>query len=558
MALTFEKLSVDERLSKVDAAPDYTVDRTILADFAAQAFVRLSFTFPESHLEHLVSAACAADSSKNDRLVACTLLENAVIAAKGSLPLCQDTGVAQLIAWKDSALHTISKGYEPLFASDTEALSFGIGQAYQKHNLRFSINTPLSLFEERNSKTNLPACIDIFSTECPPDKKPSYRFLCCAKGGGSSNKTDFTCATKALLNEKAFEQFLKTKIAALGTAACPPYTIAVVIGGLSPEQNLLTLKLATTGYWEAITHLKQKSAQSICWTDTVGGVKPLRCTEWEPRILELARGTGLGAQFGGTQLAVHAEVYRLPRHGASCFASIGVSCNAHRNVLGYISHEGAFLQQTVAAPSPFLAKSRQTHPAKEAEQPNLRTQDEKPVPITLTSVQEVRTKLSRYTVGQAFTFSGKILVARDAAHARWKALLEQGTPLPDYTTQYPILYAGPAQTPAGAVIGSFGPTTANRMDPYAEDLMSRGAALITIAKGNRSALWTAACKKYGGFYFGTVGGAAALIAEKNITTHRVLDYPDLGMEAVQLITVRDLPVFLLIDDTGNDFYSSLS
>ncbi|MGP1445798.1 fumarate hydratase C-terminal domain-containing protein [Treponema sp.] len=573
--MEFEKIIPASRLAAAPHENGFSIDRAVLAVFAEQAFKRLSFTFPQEHLESLVQVAADPASSENDRLVAIKLLENAVIAAKGSLPLCQDTGVAQVFAWKDAAVSSITQTAEAQtenqtagFSSDSTALTAGIGRAYKENNLRFSINMPSSLFDEKNTATNLPAQIDIFSTDnaalCSNGaeehiQNPSYRFLFCAKGGGSSNKTDFTCATKALLNPQSFEQFLKTKIAALGTAACPPYTIAVVIGGLSPEQNLLTLKLATTGYWDAVEQLNTADA-GLHWTDSIGGVRPLRCREWEERIVRIAAETGLGAQFGGTHLAAHARVFRLPRHGASCFASIGVSCNAHRNLVGYISKEGAFLQKNIADPQPFLEKALRA--VRQNNEAALHTgtsvlHNAEPVAIDLGSLAAARTALSRYAVGQAFLFSGDILVARDAAHARWKALLESGKPLPDYTLHYPILYAGPAETPAGAVIGSFGPTTANRMDPYADELMSRGAALITIAKGNRSELWRTACKKYGAFYLGTIGGAAALIAEKHITARTVLDYPDLGMEAVQLISVKDLPVFLITDDKGNDFYASL-
>lgn len=546
-SMEFEKIIPAGRLTAERCENGLTVDGAVLAAFAEQAFKRLSFTFPHEHLESLLSVACDPAASENDRLVAVKLLENAVIAAKGTLPLCQDTGVAQVFVWRDAAAYFRLDGIAH-FDSEADALSQGIGKAYKENNLRFSINIPSSLFDEKNSATNLPAQVDIFGTERSAD--PSYRFLFCAKGGGSSNKTDFTCATKALLNPQAFEQFLRTKIAALGTAACPPYTIAVVIGGLSPEQNLLTLKLATTGYWDTADALNAAGG-SIRWTDTVGGVRPLRCKDWEERVLQIAAATGLGAQFGGVHLAAHARVFRLPRHGASCFASIGVSCNAHRNLAGYISRKGAFLQKNVTDPLPFL---------KTAEQCAVRLTGSKKaeaVHIELGSIDAARTELSRYPVGQAFVFSGDILVARDAAHARWKSLLEQGKPLPDYTVRYPILYAGPAETPQGAVIGSFGPTTANRMDTYADDLMTRGAGLITIAKGNRSELWRTACKKYKAFYLGTIGGAAALIAEKHITARRILDYPDLGMEAVQLISVTELPVFLITDDKGNDFYASL-
>ena len=547
--MEFEKIIPVSDLAAVQGGSGLIVDGNMLAVFTEQAFKRLSFTFPQEHLESLLNVACDPASSENDRLVAVKLLENAVIAAKGTLPLCQDTGVAQVFAWKDSSVYSILNAVNRTmpFTSDTEALTAGVGKAYKENNLRFSINIPSSLFDEKNSATNLPAQVDVFSTN--GSGEPSYRFLFCAKGGGSSNKTDFTCATKALLNPQSFERFLQTKIAALGTAACPPYTIAVVIGGLSPEQNLQTLKLATTGYWDAAEALNEAGG-AIRWTDTVGGVRPLRCKDWEERVLQIAAETGLGAQFGGSHLAAHARVFRLPRHGASCFASIGVSCNAHRNLVGYISREGAFLQKNVSDPRPFFEKAAAYMAGADAHHGE-------PVKVDLSSIEAARAKLSDYPVGQAFLFSGEILVARDAAHARWKALLESGKPLPDYTLHYPILYAGPAETPKGAVIGSFGPTTANRMDPYADDLMSRGAALITIAKGNRSELWRTACKKYGAFYLGTIGGAAALIAEKHITAHKVLDYPDLGMEAVQLISVKDLPVFLITDDKGNDFYASL-
>ena len=547
--MEFEKIIPASDLAVAQCGNELPVNGSVLAVFVEQAFKRLSFTFPQEHLESLLNVACDPASSENDRLVAVKLLENAVIAAKGTLPLCQDTGVAQVFAWKDSSVYSILNAVNRTmpFTSDTEALTAGVGKAYKENNLRFSINIPSSLFDEKNSATNLPAQVDVFSTN--ESGEPSYRFLFCAKGGGSSNKTDFTCATKALLNPQSFERFLQTKIAALGTAACPPYTIAVVIGGLSPEQNLQTLKLATTGYWDAVEALNEAGG-AIRWTDTVGGVRPLRCKDWEERVLQIAAETGLGAQFGGSHLAAHARVFRLPRHGASCFASIGVSCNAHRNLVGYISREGAFLQKNISDPRPFFEKAAAYTAGADAHHGE-------PVKVDLSSIEAARAKLSDYPVGQAFLFSGEILVARDAAHARWKALLESGKPLPDYTLHYPILYAGPAETPKGAVIGSFGPTTANRMDPYADDLMSRGAALITIAKGNRSELWRTACKKYGAFYLGTIGGAAALIAEKHITARKVLDYPDLGMEAVQLISVKDLPVFLITDDKGNDFYASL-
>jgi len=502
----------------------------ILSALAAAAFDRISFTFTREHLEHLVSIVESADNSANDRHVASLLLENAIVAAKKTYPLCQDTGTAQVFAWKDAAVLTTG--------DDGEALSSGIEHTYKTRNLRFSTTIPSSLFSETDPRNNMPAQIMIGAV--PTGSNPAYRFLFCAKGGGSSNKTSFVQGTKALLEENAFADFLAGQIAGLGTAACPPYTIAVVVGGLSPEQNLLALKLATTGYFDD---------DLPGWDYRVLGTKPLRDGIWEQKVMDMARATGLGAQFGGTALAVAARVLRLPRHGASCPVSVGVSCTAHRNLHGYIDDTGVYLERTEDNPLslPGLAEAAafsHTHPGK-------------PVALDLDrGIPAVRNMLSGMEPGQAVLLSGDILVARDAAHARWRALLSRGEALPGYLSRYAIFYAGPSETPEGAVTGSFGPTTAGRMDDYAEELMSRGAALVTVAKGNRSSKWRDACEARGGTYLGTVGGAAALFAEKHITESVILDYPELGMEAVRLVTLRDMPAFVLINDRGRDFFES--
>jgi fumarate hydratase class I len=466
-----------------------------LAFIASEAFDRLSFTFTKKHLEHLVTIVNTETNTFNDRLVASMLLENAVIAAKGVYPLCQDTGTAQIFAWKDGSMRTEG--------DDIDSLSAGIVHTYTTRNLRFSTTIPSSLFDESDPMNNMPAQILIHSTASTP--KPAYRFLFCAKGGGSSNKTAFIQGTKALLNEKSLKIFLRTQIAALGTAACPPYTIAVVVGGLSPEQNLMTLKLATAGYF----------AHDLSgWDYRVFGTRPLRDGEWEKKVLEIAAKTGLGAQFGGRSLASEAYVLRLPRHGASCPVSIGVSCSAHRNLHGYIDGTGVYLEKTVGDPLSLPGLAHGVEFARGADSGTKRIQ---PVSVDLDrGIASVRSNLSGLACGTPVYLTGTILVARDAAHARWRKLLEEGRPLPDYVTAYAILYAGPAQTPAGRITGSFGPTTAGRMDDYAEELMKCGAAFVTLAKGNRSEAWRKACRTYGATYLGTVGGAAALIAEKNI------------------------------------------
>lgn len=520
-----------DRLSS-DIGSEITADQLSL--LAEKAFERISFTFSPDHLERLAAIVHDDGNSDNDRLVASQLLENAVIASRGVYPLCQDTGTAQVFAWKDSAIHTDS--------DDTEALSMGIEKAYKTRNLRFSTTVADSLFEEHDPANNMPAQIQITATRSTAANASAYRLLFCAKGGGSSNKTAFIQGTKALLNEKSFSDFLRKQIPALGTAACPPYTIAVVVGGLSPEQNLLTLKLATTGYFDG---------DLPGWDYRVMGTVPLRIRDWEAVVLKIAAETGLGAQFGGRALASGACVLRLPRHGASCPVSIGVSCAAHRNLHGFIDRTGIYLERTES--DPLSIPSVVTAIAFS------RTAVTAPLPVDLDAgIPAIRASLAALTPGTPLLLTGRILVARDAAHARWKQELEKGKALPGYTVQYPIIYAGPAQTPADCVTGSFGPTTAGRMDDYADELMSRGAALITMAKGNRSEKWRKACAAWGGTYLGIIGGAAALIAERYITESTVLDYPDLGMEAVRLVSVRDLPAFVLINDQGRDFYASLT
>jgi len=529
--MDFDRLPIDNTSILSQATDEIsTVLSSTLSAFAAAAFDRLSFTFTREHLDHLLFITQSEDTSPNDRRVASILLENAVIAAKGTYPLCQDTGIAQVFAWKDSAIRTEG--------DDTENLSRGIEETYRTRNLRFSTTVPSSLFTETDPQNNMPAQIMITATQ--GTTSPAYRFLFCAKGGGSSNKTALVQATKALLEETAFGEFLARRILELGTAACPPYTIAVVVGGLSPEQNLLALKLATAGYFDR---------ELPGWDYRVLGTKPLRDAEWERKVLTMAADTGLGAQFGGKALATAARVLRLPRHGASCPVSIGVSCAAHRNLHGYIDRTGVYLERTEASPLsiPGLADAA----ARSHENTG------KPLSVDLDAgIPALQKLLSGAKPGTALLLSGDILVARDAAHARWRELLSRGDNLPGYLARYPVFYAGPAQTPEGAVTGSFGPTTAGRMDEYAEELMSRGAALVTVAKGNRGAAWRNACKTWGGTYLGTVGGAAALAAERNITASSVLDYPELGMEAVRLVTLRDLPAFVLINDQGQDFFET--
>ena len=512
---------------------DSPISAEALTTLAERAFTRLSFTFTRTHLDHLVSIVTAPNSSDGDRLVASYMLDNAIIASRGELPLCQDTGTAQIFAWKDQGM--VTEG------DDMESLSSGAERAWKKHCLRFSTVVPSSFFEESNPGTNMPAQIQLNSTSPNPGKAPAYRFLFCAKGGGSSNKTSLVQGTKALLERDAFTSFLRKQISALGTAACPPYSLSVVAGGLSPEQNLLALKLATAGYFDG---------EIPGFDYRVMGTVPFRDPDLETEALAIAAASGLGAQFGGRAMAVSARVLRLPRHGASCPVSVGVSCSAHRNLHAYIDSSGVWLERTVADPLsvPGLAEAAAWH--ERHGEPEARID-------TSIGLEAVRAALAGLRPGSPVLVSGQVLVARDAAHARWRALLREGKGLPPYLADHVIMYAGPAETPPDMPIGSFGPTTAGRMDEYADELMSRGAALVTLAKGNRSEAWRSACATYGAVYLGSPGGIAALIAERHITESRVIDYPELGMEAVRLVTVRDMPAFVLINGRGEDFYATI-
>jgi fumarate hydratase class I len=503
---------------------------------AEKGFRELSFFFRERHLGLLAERLKAPESSANDRLALGLLLKNAVSAAGGELALCQDTGTAVVYGWKEEGVFT--------GGGDREALEAGVAGAYKKNHLRASQTGASSFFGEFNTGDNLPAQIHI---EAVPPAGPgaappggSYRFLFIAKGGGSSNKTGLFPMTKALLEKEAFEQFLEEKIRALGTAACPPYRLAVVVGGTSPELNLEVLKLATAEALDAAPFFTEG--------ETPGkGPWIRRDAYWENRAMEIGRATGLGAQFGGSSLLLDARVLRLPRHAASCPVSVGVSCVAHRNLFAFIDREGLHIEKLCSRPAAFLGALgfhglKETTDAKDAAKTNRISLDR--------PIKEVCRELSGFKAGDFLLLSGRLLVARDAAHLKWRRLIGEGKDLPPYLFKHPVYYAGPSATPPGRIIGSLGPTTAGRMDPYAEELMSRGASLITLAKGNRSAAWRESCRKYGGFYLGTIGGAAALLADEHVMTCELIDYPELGMEAVRLITVKDLPAFILIDDKG--------
>jgi fumarate hydratase, class I len=498
------------------------IEPSILRHLARDALHDVSFFLRTHHLESWASILDDPNASTNDRFVAAVLLKNAALSAEGVLPLCQDTGTATVVAFKGDSVATGS--------DDASELAAGIRETYATRHLRFSQAAPLSMFDERNTGDNLPAQIDIHAA--PGDE---YQFLFLAKGGGSSNKTSLFQETKAILNEEAFTKFLREKVKALGVAACPPYHLGLVVGGTSPEFNLKMLKLATAG---ALDHLPDQPD---------GSGEPYRDRHWEERLLAIAAESRLGAQFGGKHLALSARVIRCARHGGSCPISLGVSCSAHRNALARISADGVFLEDLDRNPARFLPKALavlQKADGAATASVNL----DRPI-------RKVCQLLTHYAPGTMVLLSGTMIVARDAAHARFYQLLKEGRPLPEYLLQHPIYYAGPAETPPGHVIGSFGPTTAQRMDGYLADFMARGASLVTLAKGNRSAVVTEACQTYGGFYLGTIGGAAALLAKENIVASETIDYPDFGMEAVRRIQVKNLPAFIIVDDKGNNFYA---
>jgi len=492
---------------------------------AEEAFHDLAFYLRTSHLEKMSAVLRDPEASANDRYVVTSLLVNAAIAAEGVLPMCQDTGTATVVAWKGERISV-----ETETGGDREPLCRGIFDAYAKNHLRYSQIAALSMFEEADTGTNLPAQIDIYA-----ESGEEYTFLFVAKGGGSANKTAFFQESKALLTPEKLERFLREKVAALGTAACPPYHLAAVVGGLSAEHNLKTLKLATTGWLDGLGTSGSKDGDAF--------LDPY----WSGKLLEAARRSGLGAQFGGKHLALDARVIRLPRHAGSCPVSIGVSCCADRNALGKINAEGVFLEELDRDPGRFIAPRGVSGPASSSVP---RIDIRRPMP-------EILAELSRHAAGTLVLLSGPVVVARDIAHARLNEILERGGPLPSYFRDHPVYYAGPSKTPPGYVIGSFGPTTAQRMDSYIAGFMKLGASLVTLAKGNRSPQVAEACRTYGGFYLGTIGGAAALLAKEHIVASEVLDFPELGMEAVRRIEVRDFPAFILVDDKGTDFYRNI-
>ncbi len=490
-----------------------------LSLLAENAFRDASHLLRTSHLQQLSKIVDDPEASANDRYVALEMIKNAVISAEGVFPLCQDTGTAIVIGKKGQQVWT---GYR-----DEEALSRGIFQAYTKYNLRYSQNAPLGMFEEKNTGCNLPAQIDLYAT-----RGTAYEFLFIAKGGGSANKTFLYQETKTILNPDTLIDFMKEKMKGLGTAACPPYHLVFVVGGTSAEANLKTVKLATAGYLDDLPGAGNMGGQAF------------RDRELETRLLEISRQLGIGAQFGGKYFCHDVRVIRLPRHGASCPVGLGVSCSAHRNIKGKITPEGIFLEKLEEDPARFL--------------PVPEPVDEEAVRIDLERpMDEIRAQLSRLPVGTRVMLSGRIVVARDIAHAKLKEGLERGEDLPPYFKEHVIYYAGPAKTPEGYASGSFGPTTAGRMDPYVPLFQERGGALVTLAKGNRSDQVRAACKKYGGFYLGAIGGPAARIGKECISRVETLAYPELGMEAIFMITVRDFPAFIVIDDKGNDFFAPL-
>ncbi|MHC6203483.1 FumA C-terminus/TtdB family hydratase beta subunit [Breznakiellaceae bacterium SP9] len=517
----FQLLSIEEKPYR--KGDRLFIPPELLQALSQECFRQLAFYYRPSHLTLL--KGCLDAASSTERFVIESLLRNAALASKGALALCQDTGTAIVYGWKPESVCT--------GGDDTLSLAQGAQAAYKTQHLRASQVGAASFFGEYNTLTNLPAQVSI--SACGGDA--CYRLLFVAKGGGSSNKTSFFAMNKALLEEQAFDSFLKNSIQALGAAACPPYRLAVVVGGTSPEFNLEVLKLATTELLDGAPYF-----------DASEGGYVRRDRFWEERAMQIGRETGIGAQFGGEHFLLDARVLRLPRHAASCPVSIGVSCAAHRNILAYVNAEGAFIETMAVHPEAYGADGQL---APESSRAARKIDLNQPLSAIVEALQPCR-------VGDFLRLSGKVLLARDAAHLKWHERLLAGDGLPEYLFRYPLYYAGPSAAPFGKVIGSLGPTTAARMDIYAEEFLSRGASLITLAKGNRSKTWTQACLKYGGFYLGTIGGAAALLAAEHVDSSEIIDYPELGMEAVRLIEVRDVPAFVLVDNKGNELYERIA
>lgn len=498
------------------------VEPAALTLLAREAFRDISFLLRPAHLEQVAAILSDPEASPNDRGVALTMLKNAEVSAKFVLPFCQDTGTAIIHAKKGQQVFT---GFD-----DEEALTRGIWETYQKENLRYSQTVPLSMFEERNSGNNLPGQIDISAVP-----GAAYKFLFMAKGGGSANKTFLYQETKALLTPETLLKFLAEKLRSLGTAACPPYHLAVVIGGTSAESCLKTVKLASARFLDGLPTAGNDGGQAF------------RDLEWEAKVLDLARKSGIGAQFGGKYFALDARVIRLPRHGASCPVGLGVSCSADRQAVGKIDKNGIWLEELERNPARFIPE---TYREGARHKHGVAIDLNRPMKVILA-------ELTRHPVSTPLLLTGTIVVARDIAHAKLKERVDRGEGLPQYMKDHPVYYAGPAKTPPGMPSGSFGPTTAGRMDSYVDLFQAQGGSLIMIAKGNRSRAVTEACKKHGGFYLGSIGGPAALLAQENIKQVELLEYPELGMEAIYKIDVVDFPAFILVDDKGNDFFERL-
>lgn len=492
-----------------------------LRALAKAAFHDCAFYLRTAHQRQVAEILSDPEASDNDKYVALTFLRNAEVSAKGLLPVCQDTGTAIILGKKGNRVFT--------HGGDEEALSHGVYDTYTGENLRYSQNAPLDMYREVNTGTNLPAQIDLMATD-----GDEYTFLCIAKGGGSANKTYLYQETKALITREKLLPFLVDKMRSLGTAACPPYHIAFVIGGSSAETNLKTVKLASAKYYDSLPTEGNEWGQAF------------RDTELEKQLLEESYKIGFGAQFGGKRFAHDIRVIRLPRHGASCPVGMGVSCSADRNIRAKINREGIWIEKLETNPGRFIpAELREA-----GEGESVRIDLNRPM-------DEIRKELSRYPVSTRLSLNGTIIVGRDIAHAKLKERLDRGEELPDYLKQHPIYYAGPAKTPKGMASGSFGPTTAGRMDSYVEPFQAHGGSLIMIAKGNRSKQVTDACRKYGGFYLGSIGGPAAILAQNSIKKVTCLEYPELGMEAIWQIEVENFPAFILVDDKGNDFFEQI-